>query len=269
MNAERVWQFWQRLLADDSLLERVRQVAAGAPVEGLFEADERAAAEHYARHLAGTELFVTTYRFRMLSAFGHCLQSAASLTYRALVQSGADLSAMASAFQAEQGWKDYGPYVYTACDAALEFVAHCHRSRWHQTPALAGLLDLIALERAAVALARRLADASDGLWSSERRDEGRDDRQDEARLVTTGTGQLVETQHALSAWLRDRGSLGVVPLPREPEWYVAYYPTREERVRYLRLDRAGALTYEGERDDPTWRRQLLRMGVLKRAEASA
>lgn len=261
MDAEGAWRFWQRLLRSDEVLAQLREVAAGVDVGNHFPHAERQIATYYAARFKGTELCVTTFRFRMKSAFGHCLQSAAPLSYRALVQAGVDMENAGIAFQEWSGWIDYGPRVNTGCAAAIAFLR-----QWDGTPRTPGFTSLFVLEEAAVELTRRMATAQGGgSLSEDARVVGEPADLERARLEQTGTAVLVDTEHALSAWLRDRSSLGTTAVPRAAEWYLVYFPSPAERHRLLRLSELGARVYRGEATDSDWCRRLQELGVLQKA----
>lgn len=260
MDPEATWQFWQRLLRQDELLASLRLVSDGASVDLHFPATERELGAYYAGRFKGTELCVTTFRFRMESAFGHCLQSSAPLTYRALVQAELDMKHAGRAFQEWNAWLDYGPRVNTGCAAAIAFLR-----QWAHTPRVAGISSLLDLEHAGAELARRLSSASEAVWKHE---EGEEQAVARAALSQTGTAELVTSEHALTDWLRDRSALGIKPLAWAPESYLIYFARPTERVKLLRLSETGASVYRAESDDPEWCQLFLRLGVLKKAAAS-
>jgi hypothetical protein len=260
MEPEAGWQFWQRLLRQDALLASLRMVAEGASVADHFSPTDRELAAYYAGHFKGTELCVTTFRFRMASAFGHCMQSSAPLTYRALVQAGVDMKHAGQAFQEWNEWQDYGPRVNAGCAAAIAFLR-----QWAHTPRVAGLSSLLDLEQGAVELARRLSTANSSVWARQASEEQVVAR---ATLTPTGTAALVTSEHALTDWLRDRAALGVKPLARAPESYLLYFARPTERLKLLRLSEMGARVYRAEADDPEWCKEFRRLGVLAKVALS-
>ncbi|GAB3377248.1 hypothetical protein [Azotobacter armeniacus] len=228
MQAQTVWQVWRRIMREvplqNALFNTRPHEGPAADVLASFGLNEeqQAAARAYASQADRAKWFVLNYRFRLSNSFLNALETGAPLVLRALLNKGANINQLGEEFLDTQEWKDFGPYVYSYCQAALDFLAR------HEVSAEPfGLRDLIGLEMTVVALMRDLADQP-SLTTEE---------------ITVDTGPLQRTPYAktfcskskLSHCLRDKKSLGRVSLEAETEHYLVFLPHVELSHKYSLL----------------------------------
>ncbi|MFC5474500.1 hypothetical protein [Paraherbaspirillum soli] len=228
MNAHTVWTTWRRILREEPLHAAILSGdCTDLQQRFLLSDDEAEAALHYARDARSARWFVENYRFRMGNSFLNALETGAPLTLRALMAGGHEISGLATDFLNSVGWRDYGPFVYTFCADALDYLKN--------QPAvvrLAGMADLIGLEAAAVATLRRCAaqpartDPHGGPQQA---------GQAEKKWSQTGCATLYRSSTQLGQWLRDKATLGRVPLPSGDTIFVAYFVDDEHTHRFATL----------------------------------
>jgi hypothetical protein len=240
MNAKGTWDLWRRILREPALAERLFDPDLGdhAARFGLSPEDMRIA-RAYASTPKETQFFITTYRYRLVSSFGHALQSCAPLTYRTLKVRGQDMRALGERCLDELGWCDMGPFVYRFCGAILRYLRDSELAA-----TLPGLLEVTALEGAAVDLVQRLARTPAPVWVP------REERAVQAQAIAdlrfqhTGTGIVAHTERSLTPWLRNRSEIGKAPLEDIPEWYLIYLPSVEEGVRLVPVGAIGGALFQ-------------------------
>lgn len=226
MQAQTVWHVWRRIMREVPLQQALFHPPGGKLTEqalsGLgLKGEEAAAARAYAGQADRAQWFVLNYRFRLANSFTNALETGAPLVLRALLNKNADVNALGCEFLDRQGWKDFGPYVYTYCAAALDFLAAHPVSE-----APKGLHDLIGLEGTVVALMRDMASQPPQTAASEQQGPLR--RSPRARSYTSA--------HRLTAALRDKKSLGRVDLVALPadqhEHFIVYLPDPQASHKY-------------------------------------
>ncbi|MCG8294971.1 MULTISPECIES: hypothetical protein [Pseudomonas] len=224
MDAEQVWKLWRRLLRDEALQERLFQARGASEWLAGFAENERAILQAYGDQFERVKWFVENYQFRLVNSFINALETGAPLTLRALLNLGFDLPVLSRTFLREKEWFDYGPKVYSYCDAALEFLLG--RAELQEHPCLR---DLIGLERECVALYR-------GLLAPQTTTPDHYQRTCSARLYTS--------TYALSTWLRDKGQLGLSQLAAQPEHILVYLPTPQARHKFTLISKRTAHLYQ-------------------------
>jgi hypothetical protein len=239
MDAKGTWDLWRRILCEPALAEALFEpdFEARAARFGVSVEDARIA-RAYASTPQATRFFVTTYRYRLVSSFGHALQSGAPLTYRALRTAGHDMRALGERCLDALGWRDRGPYVYRFCEEILGYLRGTGLAA-----AVPGLLETTALEGASVALVQRLATAPAATWPARSEREAYARALERYRFELTGTGVVVRTERSLTTWLRSRAEIGKAPLEDRPESYLVYLPSSEESARIVPVGAAGAALY--------------------------
>jgi hypothetical protein len=158
MDAKLVWATWRRILKNDHLVEWVlhQRDAEAREATGLTP-EEFAILAEYASSPAATDTNIGMYR-QGLGRNALAALSLVPLTRGLLFESGLDVEAVAANFVLSTGYRDDGPNFWRA---AGDFVAHLatlpeFAQRFRQ--------DLLALDAATVALARRLGESPPAIW---------------------------------------------------------------------------------------------------------
>src|SRR5688572_22006065 len=95
MDAKGTWNLWRRILREPALAERLFDPDFDDHAARFgMSAEDVHIARAYASTPKATQFFITNYRYRLVSGFGHALQSAAPLTYRVLRAAGLDMRAL-------------------------------------------------------------------------------------------------------------------------------------------------------------------------------
>ncbi|WP_146014145.1 hypothetical protein [Trinickia dabaoshanensis] len=243
MNAQTVWFTWRRIMCEQPFAEAV---LAGRvdDMQARFSLtdEENAVAREYAHEASGARWFVENYRFRMRNSFLNALENGAPLTLRALMADGHDVRELGARFLDTVGWRDYGPFVYTYCAEALDFLR-----RETDAVRVAGMADLMGLEAAAVAMLRRVGEMDESARKQAASGPSAAAAQfDDASAVWARSPycELYRSSTQLAKWLREKGTLGREPLPDVPGVYVAYYVDDEHTHRFGMLPERAAQIYD-------------------------
>lgn len=224
MDAEQVWKLWRRLLRDETLQQQLFQAQGATQWLQHFPEDERTILEAYAGQFDRVKWFVENYQFRLVNSFTNALETGAPLTLRALINIGLDLPALSRTFLREQDWFDFGPRVYSYCDAVLGFLLGCQELAEYPE-----IRDLIELERECVHLYTGLMDnAAAPVPGCYQR---------------TAQARLHQSRFALSHWLRDKSQLGRGALEQTCEHILVYLPNLEARHKFTLISPHAASLY--------------------------
>ncbi len=224
MNALTVWQVWRRILRDPSFRHDLFEVpVTDKKLARRYCLSEEGvqAATAYASVAPGVKWFVVNYRFRLVNSFLNALETGAPLTLRTLLANQIDMKHLATQFLDGVAWKDYGPNVYTYCRDVLAYVVGGGLVSL-------GVRDLIGLEQTVLELLLDLAYPPQVL-------PGAQGRTPFARLYCSETG--------ISAWLRDKTTLGRTPLEMGREYYLVYLPEDGGAHKFVRLPERAAQLY--------------------------
>lgn len=215
MNPQIVWQTWRRIMREPDLQQALFHPTPGALERFGLTGEARAAALVYGAQAERAQWFVVNYRYRLANSFLNALETGAPMVLRALLARGLDLRALGEQFLDQYGWKDYGPYVYTYCKDALQFLAG------HGVTATPdGLRQLIGLERTAVELLLGLAGGAAPAPSG---------------LARTPWADCYRSEARLSAWMRDKKQLGKSDLAAGVEYYLVYLPDPRQALKFALL----------------------------------
>ena len=232
MDALVVWKVWRRIMRETDLQTAL---FAQPDAKRLVESDllsfgfsdaERHAALAYAAERDRAQWFVVNYRFRLTNSFMNALETGAPLVLRALLGKSLDLKQLGEEFLDGQDWRDYGPYIYTYCAQALQFLF-----KHEATASPAGLRSLISFERTKVEMLLGLSK------SSHRKTGG-------PLLWLTDSARLHSCDVRLSAWLRDKTLLGKTGLERGMEHYLIYLPDLASLPRFALVPQRVAEIYQ-------------------------
>ncbi|MGW7410991.1 hypothetical protein [Streptomyces sp. NPDC054863] len=239
MEASVVWRVWRRILREPGLREAVLggRIDERATALGL-DASEAEVARAYAEHPAGTEMFVHSYRFRLVSSFFNALETVAPLTHRALLANGVDLRAIAVDLLDRRAWVDSGPFVYAFGRQILD-----HLAADEALMKITGLADLIGLERAAadVVVSAGTGPTTDDRGVSAGTGPTTDDRGSTAgRWRVCAPCGIHSSDRDLSEWLRDSGAVGRSVPPAVPRHYVVFLPALDHARRIVAVPHRAA-----------------------------
>ena len=238
MDARLVWDMWRRVLTDDRLVELVAH--AGRAEAAGFGPAETAVLADYARTPQQTDTNIGMYRRGLvrnaLGALSHV-----PLSQRLLYMSGLDVEAVAADFARAHGYADDGPNFWRLAGALVaylaarpEFAAPAHQ-------------DGLALDRALVALARRLGKTEVNFWPDTAAEAVRDVWPDRSltRFVATRAASVAASRHNLTPWIENpRGYDPAEALAPSPRHWLIYFPTAESAPDYAELSERAARTFD-------------------------
>lgn len=233
MDAHLVWTLWRRILTDDRLVARVVPPIGGTRVtadavmgEPELSAAERRIVDEYARTPIETDTNIGMYRTGLIRNALSAL-SLVPLSQQLLYMSGLDVDAVAADFVEADGYRDHGPNFWTC---AAGFVGHLADRAAFTAPTHQ---DVLALDAAAIALARRLG-ADPDAWSLPDAgvSVGRGPaRQTGKRYVASRAATIVASTHDLTAWIVNPQTFDPAdPLaPTSHHWLIYFATAGAER----------------------------------------
>ncbi|MGC2775199.1 MAG: hypothetical protein WA418_06120 [Bradyrhizobium sp.] len=263
MNAELVWDTWRRVLRDDALVRWVKQPDARTDDLDGLSAEEKAIVADYASTPAATDSNIGMYRRGLVrNALGAL--DLVPLTRRLLHQSGREVEAVAEDFVKSAGYPDDGPNFWRNAE---RFVAYLARLPEFASPAHQ---DVLAIDEATIALARRLGRTAPAVWPLDAARHaavaGRSEDRS-ARVCRNPAAVVLSSSRDLTAWIED--PLGFDPaddLDISQRYWLVYVPAAELAHEYAELSERGARAF-GLLDVPrTVDELLLQMGGLSLAD---
>jgi hypothetical protein len=241
-DARLVWDTWRRILTNDDLVEWVLHPKdSGAGEATGLTAGEIEILADYAGTPAATDTNIGMYR-RGLVRNALAALSLVPLTRRLLYMSGLDVEAVAAEFVQSTGYYDDGPNFWRIAGG---FVAHLAK-----LPEFATRLrqDVLALDAAAVALARRLGECAPILWpenaaiilSASRPCADRPF----ARFVASRAAVVASSNYDLTSWLEDPQDFDAdVELEPSTRHWLICFPTADAAHTYAELSERAARTF--------------------------
>lgn len=246
MDARLVWDTWRRILSDDGLVEWVTHAgrADAAAVAGL-NAAEIAVLADYARTPQATDTNIGMYRRGLVrNALGALSRVPLSqhLLYMSVYTSGLDVDAVAADFARANGYADDGPNFWRLAGAFVDYLAT--RPEF----AAPAQQDVLALDRALVALARRLGETAVALWPDTAaegvRDAARPDRSS-TRFVASRAATVAASRHDLTPWIENpQGYDPAEELAPSPRHWLIYFPAAESEPAYAELSERSARIFD-------------------------
>lgn len=239
MDAQLVWNLWRRILRNDHLVAGVFDGARdeATQVAGLT-ADERAILTDYLSTREATDTNIGMYR-RGLVRNGLAALALLPMTQRLLDASGLDQDAVAEDVARAAGYADRGPNVWSI---AGDFAAHLATLPEFDGPVQQ---DVLALDAATAALARRLGAQQPVAWPEEAAATVSGDDpsvgRGSTRFVTGGAAALASSRHDLTAWIENQDDFDAgQELDVSPRHWLIYFPAVEASHTYAELSpRAG------------------------------
>lgn len=241
-DARLVWDTWRRILTNDQLVEWVlhpREFGAGEAT-GLT-AEEIAILADYASTPAATETNIGMYRSGLvrnaLAALG-----LVPLTRRLLYVGGLDVEAVAADFVRSTGYRDDGPNFWRIAGG---FVAHLAR-----LPEFAARVqqDVLALDAAAVALARRLGESAAAVWPEHATaiwpKAGPRAGRESARFVASRAAVVVSSSYDLTPWLENPEDFDAdQELEQSTRHWLISFPAADAANAYAELSERAARAF--------------------------
>jgi hypothetical protein len=245
MDAKLVWRTWRRILKDDRLVEWLRHPKnRGAGASMGLTAEEIKILVEYANTPLATDTNIGMYR-RGLVRNALAALSLVPLAHRQLYMSGLDVEAVAADFVLSTGYRDDGPNFWRIAGG---FVAHLAR-----LPEFAGRLqqDLLALDVAAVALARRLGESAPPVWPESAASIFLDFSatpprlgRESTRFVVSRAAVAVSSSYDLTTWLEGSEEFDADEKiePSKRHWLV-YFPAVDAPRAYAELSEPTARVF--------------------------
>lgn len=242
MDARLVWDTWRRILSDDQLVERVLPPkGSGAGEMTGLTTEEIAILNDYASTPAATEINIGMYRRGLVrNALGAL--SLVPLTRHLLYMSGLDVEDVAANFAQSNSYVDYGPNFWRL---AGDFVAYLTG-----LPTFATQLqqDVLALDAAAIGLARRLGESAPVAWPENAaiifsevnaRAGG-----ESTSFVASPAAVVASSSHDLTAWLENPEDFDPdEEVELSTRYWLIYFPSGDATHTYAELSERAARAF--------------------------
>jgi hypothetical protein len=235
MDARSVWDMWRRILSSDLLAGQVLQAGRGGCGIAL-DPVERDIFDAYAKTPTATETNLAMFRRGLVRNAKGALRRI-PFAGRLAEASGIDLGAATEQFVRDGGYIDYGPHMWTAAEAFLDWLA--------KLPEFASPLgrDVLAIEGATTALARRLGRARIEIWPDmlAKRCGAATPAVAETRFAAHPAATMVMTAHDLTPMLENpHGYDGSPPVGVETCFWAVYFADADADAGYAELSERSA-----------------------------
>jgi hypothetical protein len=267
MDARLVWNTWRRVLTSDHLVEWVMYPDSRAGDPNGLTADEMAILADYAGTPAATDSNIGMYRRGLVrNALGAL--DLVPLTRRLLHASGLDIEAVATEFARFAGYADNGPNFWRTAAGFTAYLASLPEfaSRAQQ--------DVLAIDAATIALARRLGESATAVWPDSAAAAfsaaGSRVQRESARFVANRAAVVVSSYCDLTASIENPFAFDageeVEPSPRH--WLI-YFPAAEAAHEYAELSERAARAFDLLSTPKTAAEMSLALDGLPRADVLA
>ncbi|SCB55677.1 hypothetical protein GA0061098_104919 [Bradyrhizobium shewense] len=242
MDARLVWDTWRRVLTDDRLANWVMDSNSRTEDALGCTADELAILVDYAGTPAPTESNIGMYRRGLVrNALGAL--DLVPLTRRLLHASGLDVEAVASEFVQSGGYADNGPYFWRTAACFVAFLAGRAEffSPRHQ--------DVLAIDAAGVALARRLGEAAPLIWPNTVAEafsaESPSRNLQSSRFVAHPAATMISSSYDLTPWIENPFDFDAgQDLEASSRHWLIYVPAAEAAHEYAELSHRAACLFD-------------------------
>lgn len=235
MDAQLVWNTWRRILTSDQLVDAVLRGPdqIGSHVRHGLTTDELAILADYAATPTATDTNIAMYRQGLVRNALAAL-ALVPLSRQLLDLSGLDPETVAADLVKSTGYADRGPNHWLV---AGDFVSHLANLPEFSSDAKQ---DLLALDSAAVALARRLGVTSVAVWpdtaAANFSPADRAIERDSRRLVACRAAIAVTCRCDLTPWLEEPDGFDAdQDLEPSATHWVIYFPTADSTQAYAKL----------------------------------
>jgi hypothetical protein len=238
MDAQLVWDMWRQVLRQDDLVDWVTHSGRNDdPAVSGFSSLEISVLADYACTPQATDTNIGMYR-RGLVRNALAALSRVPLSQHLLYRSGLDVEVVAADFARTNGYVDMGPNFWRLAGAFTaylvmrpEFAAPAHQ-------------DVLALDLALVALARRLGAKPVEIWPDTAAiDAGTLSVPDpfSARFMASCAATLSSSRCDLTPWIEDPYGYDPADSPAlSPHYWLIYFPTAESEPAYAELSERSA-----------------------------
>lgn len=231
-DARAIWDTWRRILKNDAL---VAAIVHGQKVDPATLTDEeRAIVAEYADDRVAADFTVGMYRTGLVRNTLTSL-NLVPLTRRVFDNSGLDPDAVAEEFAQSIDYRDDGPNFWRA---AADFVDFLAKRPDFAKPAIQ---DVFALDRAAIALVRKLGQEPPGSWPGNAVNPF--PARESERYVASEAAVVVTTRHDMTPWLEDPAFDPRRKLRREKQYWLIYVPTADDAHTYAELSERAARAF--------------------------
>jgi hypothetical protein len=241
MDARLVWDTWRRILTNDQLVDWVLhpQSSSTNEVTGLT-AREIAILTDYASTPVATETNIGMYRRGLvrnaLGALSHV-----PLTCNLLFMSALDVDAVTEDFVQSTGYVDHGPNFWRI---AGDFVAYLAKLPEF---AAGAQQDVLTLDAAAVALARRLGESAVEVWPENAAiifsEAGARVGRESTRFVASRAAVVVSSSYDLTSWIENPDFDVDEELELSTRHWLIYFPAAETNHAYAELSERSARAF--------------------------
>jgi hypothetical protein len=243
MDARLVWDTWRRILTNDHLVQCVLHSKDFVVVETMgLTAGEIAILADYASTPAATDSNIGMYR-RGLVRNALSALSLVPLSRRLLYSSGRDVETVAAEFVQSAGYIDDGPNFWRI---AAGFVAYLT-----ELPEFSGQVrqDVLALDAATIALARRLGECAPEIWPQTGAtiflQAGSRGVRESDHFLATRAAAVVSSRHDLTAWLENPEEFEAdEELEQSPRHWLIYFPAADAAHEYAEVSERTASVFD-------------------------
>lgn len=242
MDARLVWNTWRRVLTSDRLAEWVMYPDSRADDPRGLTANEMAILADFAATPAATRCNIGMYRRGLVrNALGAL--DLVPLTRRLLHASGLDIETVAMEFTRFAGYADNGPNFWRT---AADFVAYLAKlpefASWAQQ-------DVLAIDAATIALARRLGESATAVWPDDAaaafHAAGSRIHGESARFVASSAAVVVSSSCDLTACIENPLDFAVgEEVEPSPRYWLVYFPAAEAAREYAELSERAARAFD-------------------------
>jgi hypothetical protein len=264
MDARLVWDTWRRILTNDQLVDWVlHSQNSGAEEATGFSAEEMAILKDYASTPVATETNIGMYRRGLernaLGALSHV-----PLSCNLLFMSEVDVDVVTDDFVKSTGYVDHGPNFWRM---AGDFVAYLAKlpefaAGAHQ--------DVLALDAATVALARRLGESAVEVWPESAAvifsEAGTRVDRESTRFVASRAAVVVSSSYDLTSWIENPDFDVDEELEVSTRHWLIYFPDAETDHSYAELSERSACAFNFLSAPKTASEVSLALDGLPRAE---
>jgi hypothetical protein len=267
MDARLVWDTWRRILTSDDLVKWVMYPDSRAENPNGLTAEEMAILADYAGTRKATESNIGMYRRGLVrNALGAL--DLVPLTRRLLRASGLDIEAVATEFARSTGYADYGPNFWRTADGFVAYLTSLPEfaSRAQQ--------EVLAIDAATIALARRLGESATELWPDGAAEvfsiAGTRAHRESARFVANRAAVVVSSCCDLTAWIENPFDFDVgEEVEASPRHWLIYFPGAEAAREYAELSERASRAFHLLRTPKTAAELSLALDGLQRADVLA
>lgn len=235
---------WRRILKSDDLVDAMLAPRDGRPGPSVLTVDEAAILADYGSTPLATKNYVDIYRRALVRAVFTAIDLL-PLTLRIFEATETDSYDVVSDFTRATGFRDDGPNFWRTADEFLDFLAQ--RPAFARGPAR----DVLAIDKAAVALRRSLADADASVWSA-REEVDLDALTATDRFVRRPIAIVVAVSHDLTPWLEDpEGFDPGQSLEEDDQYWLLSLEDPDELHSYAELSERAARVFGALREPKT------------------